>query len=223
MRRSSLLALLIFIFCVAFSSQIEDSIKKAVEDYLVSNFGNSIKILSFDINTNLENVDDFEILSHFVNRDDVRILLKLLNNGKILGYCRVNLKVVDYRKVVVARRIIKSGQVIQPEDVKIVELNVFGKRGNFAEKMEDVVGKVSRKMFREDEPIDLFYVVQPPDVKAGEILTAVVQLDGLIVTALVRLMHDAYFGDVVRARNLSTGFLIQGILGTDYKIYVSGS
>ncbi len=224
MRRSTLFVLLIFIIStVIFAFDFETALKEAVQNYLVSHHGDSITITSFEIKFSFENADSFDILSHFVSSDNVRFLVRLSKDGSFLRYGQILAKVAVYRKVVVAKRIIKSGQIIRPEDLKIVEMNVFGKKGKFVENIDEIVGKISKKMFREDEPIDLFYVQYPPDVKAGEVLMAVAEIGGVVVTAMVRVMQDARFGEVVKARNLSTGFLIQGILGRDYKIYVSGS
>ncbi len=202
---------------------MESSIRQAVQNYLLTRIDSAISMVDLQIKSDLENVTAFELVSHSILGDEVRFLVKFLNGESFLRYGQVVAKVVILRKIVVAKRIIKSGQVIQPEDLKVVELNIFGKRGTFTESTDELVGKISKKMFREDEPIDLFYVQRPPDVKAGEVLTAVVEIGGVLVTAMVRVMQDGYFGETVKARNLSTGVLIQGILGRDYRIYVSGS
>ncbi|HEY8541169.1 MAG TPA: flagellar basal body P-ring formation chaperone FlgA, partial [Pseudothermotoga sp.] len=120
-------------------------------------------------------------------------------------------------------RTIKSGEIIGKEDLLIVQMNVFGKNGQFTDKIDDVVGKMSKKMFKEGEPIDLMYLSKPPDVKTGQVLPATIQIGSVVVTTLVRVVQDGNFGEIIKARNLSTGFLIHGVLKEDYSICVMGS
>ncbi|HBT26435.1 MAG TPA: hypothetical protein DEA58_07105 [Pseudothermotoga sp.] len=56
----------------------------------------------------------------------------------------------------------------------------------------------------------------------SQVLLAVFETGSVLATALVRVLHDGNFGEIVKARNVDTGFLIQGILRSDYTILISG-
>lgn len=60
-------------------------------------------------------------------------------------------------------------------------------------------------------------------MKVGQVLPATIQIGSVVVTTLVRVVQDGNFGEIIKARNLSTGFLIHGVLKEDYSIQVMGS
>ncbi len=204
-------------------SDLLHRVQDGVLQYLLAKFGDDATVTNLQFKQDIPPSDDFQILSHSLYDGKVNLLIKFLQNGSFSGYIQAVATVSVLRNVLISRRIIKSGEVIKPEDVSLVQLDVFGKSGQFTDKIEDVVGKLSKKMIKQGEPIDLFYLTRPPDVKAGQVLPATIQIGSVMITTFVRVVQDGNFGEIIKARNISTGFLIQGILKEDYSIHVIGS
>jgi flagella basal body P-ring formation protein FlgA len=215
----------IFAFClisVSAFAVFETDVQSAIIDFVLSQISETATVTDLQFKQSIPSADRFEILSCNFNGNKTNILIKFYNNRSFAGYVQASALISQPRKILIARRTIKSGEIIKREDVELVEFDVFGKKGNFTNDLEVVAGKVSRKMFREGEPIDLFYLVKAPDVRAGQVLLAVFETGSVLATALVRVLHDGNFGEIVKARNVDTGFLIQGILRSDYTILISG-
>ncbi|MEJ5229798.1 MAG: flagellar basal body P-ring formation chaperone FlgA [Pseudothermotoga sp.] len=217
--------ILIFLITASFvlGNDLFQSVKKSIEDYLLLQLGEGATVTNIQFKNNLPQTDNFEILSYSLSNGKASLLIKLSQNGSFSGYLQATAEVMVLRNIIIACRTIKSGEVISQSDVVLALVNVLNKRGQFTDKEELVVGKIAKKMFREGDAIDLTYTAKAPDVKAGQTLLATVQIGSVVVTAFVRIVHDANFGDLIKARNISTGSLIQGVLKEDMTVYVMGS
>ena len=218
-----LISILLFLQVFLWGSNLLERVQDSVIEYLLLKFGDEATITNLQFKQQIPQADDFEILSFNISSGKVNVLTKFLQNNTFSGYVQATADISILRNVLVVCRTIKSGEIIRKEDLLIVQMNVFGKNGQFTDKIDDVVGKMSRKMFKEGEPIDLMYLSKPPDVKTGQVLPATIQIGSVVVTTLVRVVQDGNFGEIIKARNLSTGFLIHGVLKEDYSICVMGS
>lgn len=198
-------------------------VQDSVAQYLLLKFGNDATITDLQFKQQIPQADSFEILSFNISGGKVNLLIKFSQNNTFSGYVQAVASVSILRNILVACRTIKSGEIIKQQDLLLVQIDVFGKSGQFTDRYENVVGKLSKRMFKEGEPIDLLYLSKPPDVKAGQVLPATIQVGSVVVTTFVRIVQDGNFGEIIKARNLSTGFLIHGILKEDYSICVMGS
>lgn len=218
---------LIFLFLVfstlAFSVSLIEQVQNSIVEYVLLRFGEDATITNLQFRQKVPEANNFEILSFNISGGKVNLLIKFCQDNIFSGYVQAVANVAVFRNVLVACRTIKSGEVIKLEDVSLVKMNVFGNNGQFTDRHENIVGRLSKKMFKEGEPIDLFYLTKPPDVKLGQVLPATIQIGSVVVTTLVRVVQDGNFGEIIRARNLSTGFLIHGVLKEDYSINVIGS
>ncbi|MGJ8455086.1 flagellar basal body P-ring formation chaperone FlgA [Pseudothermotoga sp. U03pept] len=208
---------------LVFGNDLSQSLKKSIESYLLLQLGKDATVTNVQFKSNPPQADNFEILSWSLSNGKASLLIKLFHNESFSGYLQATAEVMILRNIVVACRTIKSGEMISQNDVVLALVNVLNLRAQFTEKEELVVGKIAKKMFREGEPIDLTYTAKAPDVKAGQTLLATAQIGSVAVTTFVRLLHDANFGDLIKARNISTGLLIQGVLKEDMTVHVMGS
>jgi len=218
-----LIVILLLLQVFAFGNDLLRRVQDSVVDYLLSKFTEQATVTNLQFKQEIPQADSFEILSHSLSAGKVNVLIKFLKDGSFCGYVQATAYISVLRNVLVACRTIKSGEIIRQEDLSVVEMDVFGKNGQFTDRLEDVVGKLSKKMIRQGDPVDILYLAKVPDVKAGQVLPATIQIGSVMVTTFVRVVQDGSFGEIVKARNLSTGFLIQGILKEDYSIYVPGS
>lgn len=202
---------------------LKQRVQDSVVQYVLLKFGDGATITDLQFKQQIPQADNYEILSFNISGGKVNLLIKFSQNNTFSGYVQVVANVSILRNILITCRTIKSGEIIKQEDLLLVQMDVFGKNGQFTDKYENIVGKLSKKMFKEGEPIDLLYLSKPPDVKAGQVLPATIQVGSVMVTTFVRILQDGNFGEIIKARNLSTGFLIHGILKEDYSICVMGS
>ena len=170
-----------------------------------------------------EKYSEFKVISSSLLGNVVSILVKFTSDGFVPAYGRVNLEMALFRNIYVARRTIKSGERLSEKDISLMKWNVLGLAGNFTDDAQEIVGKIARKLFRENEPLDCYYLFKEPDVKVGQVLRAFIEIGGVTVTTLVRAMKDSYVGDVIAVRNIQTGFIFHGTLDDNLVVRVSGS
>jgi len=140
------------------------------------------------------------------------IFLKEISNGKVTAIKNLRAQLKLLRTIVVAKRKINYGEIIQEGDVELKKYNIFGKNMEFLENTEEVIGKRSKRNFNPGDPIIETYLEVPPYVVKGQVVSAYVSINGIVVTTFVRLMEDGNIGEVVSARNVDTGKLIYGVI-----------
>ncbi len=115
------------------------------------------------------------------------------------------------KEVLVAKKLIKFGDVIKPDFLKEATKNVFEILGTPASTSDAFYSKALR-MFKPGDVIVQEGIKRKPDVVKGQLLLAYVNLPGLHISAIVRSLQDAYIGEVVRAENISSGKIVMGVL-----------
>ena len=158
-------------------------------------------------------VEDVEPRITYVRTPDgiVSAFLRYSSSNRILGYLSLRMEMSCMRKLVVSRRRIRLGETIEPDDVAEEVLDVFKLSGRHAP-LDLVLYSVARRNINEGEVITLSMIKKKPDVYAGQILLAYVELPGIRVTAMVQALENAYVGDMIRVRNVSSGKVLTVIL-----------
>lgn len=195
---------------------------EAIEKFAKENFGPDATIVSLEIKNAPNSFDEVQLISHNRFGSVFNFLFKAFREKTFCGYLRVQSELAIFADILVASRTVRSGEMLSEKDIVMQRLNLLNLKTEYCTKQEEVVGKIARKMFRQGEPIDARYLVKPPDVKAGQILTAKVQIGSVLVTTQVRAMHDARVGERISVRNISSGAMINGFLQEDLTVVVIG-
>lgn len=199
-----------------------DLFVEAIEKFARDNFGPEATIVSLQVKSSPGEFDEVELISRSRSRSMFSFLFKAFKEKKFCGYARVQAEIAVFKEVIVAARTIRSGELLSEKDVQLQRVNLLDLNVEHCSELGQVVGKIARRMFRQNEPIDGRYLLRPPDVKAGQLLTAVVQIGSVSATAQVRAMKDAYVGERIQVRNVSSGALIEGLLQRDLTVLVVG-
>ncbi|WP_448524351.1 flagellar basal body P-ring formation chaperone FlgA [Pseudothermotoga sp.] len=210
--------LLIFtVYCFANEMLIE-----AIEKFARENFGSEATIVSLQIKSSLSSFDKIQLTSHSRSKSFFSFLFKAYQEGKFCGYVRAECELAIFADVLVVSRTVRSNEVLSENDVTFQRVNLLVLNVEHCTDLNQVVGKIVRKMFRQNEPLDARYLAKPPDVKAGQLLTARVTIGPIVATAQVRAMRDGYIGERISVRNVSSGVLIEGLLQEDLTVLVTG-
>jgi flagella basal body P-ring formation protein FlgA len=210
--------LLIFtVYCFANEMLIE-----AIEKFARENFGSEATIVSLQIKSSPSSFDKIQLTSHSRSKSFFSFLFKAYQEEKFCGYVRVECELAVFADVLVVNRTVRSNEVLSENDVTFQRVNLLALNVEHCTDLNQVVGKIARRMFRQNEPLDARYLAKPPDVRAGQLLTARVTIGPIVATAQVRAMRDGYIGERISVRNVSSGVLIEGLLQEDLTVLVTG-
>ncbi|MEN3008549.1 flagellar basal body P-ring formation chaperone FlgA [Pseudothermotoga sp.] len=216
----NLVVLILFSFSLfLFANEV---VFEAIEKFAKENFGPNATIVSLEIRSTPSSFDEVQLISHTRFGSTFSFLFKTFRERTFCGYLRAQCELAIFSDVLLASRTIRSGETFSEKDVTLGKVNLLSLKVEYCVKQEEVVGRIARKMFRQGEPIDARYLMKPPDVKAGQLLTAKVQIGSVFVTTQVRAMHDAYIGERISVRNVSSGVMINGLLQEDLTVVVGG-
>jgi len=116
---------------------------------------------------------------------------------------------VWFRKVAVAKRNISYGEQLNLDSVNFKELNFFELRDPvLLEKYRPEL--VSRSFIKEGSVLSQNQFKDPPYVKAGQIIMAFINIGGVTIKAQVQILQDSNIGEIVRAKNTESGFILSG-------------
>lgn len=192
----------------ATSLDFGDILEKKVRDYL--NWKDDLQVFVERSYGFPENLGNFSINITKISPSRLSVFIKF--KGKRVSYLTLQLKLLSFKKVVVASRKINYNEIISKDDIKYAEVNILEVKGTYIENIEECIGKKVKKMFNKDEIILQEFLEKKPDVVKGQIILAYVEFPGIKVTSLVRSMENGWIGETITARNLETGRLVYGIL-----------
>ncbi|MBB4567325.1 flagellar basal body P-ring formation chaperone FlgA [Rhizobium leucaenae] len=100
--------------------------------------------------------------------------------------------------------IISSGQL---EEVEVTNPNLTG---DYAKRLRDVTGLVSKRTLLPGRTISISALRQPFAVTRGSNIRLVMNMGSMTITAAGTPLDDGAVGDSVRARNLDSGIIVNG-------------
>ncbi|AYG65201.1 MULTISPECIES: flagellar basal body P-ring formation chaperone FlgA [unclassified Rhizobium] len=100
--------------------------------------------------------------------------------------------------------IIGSGQL---EEVEVTNPNLSG---DYAKRLRDVTGLVSKRTLLPGRTISISALRQPYAVTRGSNVRLVMSMGSMTITAAGTPLDDGAVGDSVRARNMDSGIIVNG-------------
>lgn len=127
------------------------------------------------------------------------------------GLVRVEQRI--HREVVVARRAIARGTLIEADDVALERREVGGRgAGEYITALDTVVGARALQAIGAGERVRAGEVRRPADVKEGARVTLVFRTERLLFRAPGVAMVRAQRGDFIPVRNLDSGKVVYGVV-----------
>ncbi|PNR89554.1 hypothetical protein HWHPT5561_04340 [Petrotoga sp. HWH.PT.55.6.1] len=179
----------------------------------IKEYDNSLTVNSIDLKVLPEKVLSAEVIKIFQSYDKLYLSLNIKddkNNQKVLT---VIANVSKYEEVLVYSKDLTRGTMLNEELTEPATKNVL----TINNKPVDVELLRSgsyelTKDVKKGEIVDSTYLKRIPDVKAGDIVTVLVEFEGIKVSTLARAMTNANFGDTLSVRNVESGNIITGKL-----------
>jgi flagella basal body P-ring formation protein FlgA len=107
------------------------------------------------------------------------------------------------KKLYVAKRDLKKGDVIRPSDLEVKESYLHGAGGVYPAALEDVLGKVATKEIPAGETFTKQLLDDAIAVQKGEVVSITAESKTLVVQGKGTALEKARIGDLVRIRSAS--------------------
>lgn len=135
--------------------------------------------------------------------------LAIAADGMPTQRLRVAGRVVPTVPMLVAIRRLGAGEVVRPQDVRLVRVPASRLRPGAAQAMEGVVGQALRRPANADQPLLLADLAAPVAVERGQTVTMVFEIPGMVLTAQGRAMEAAARGASVPVMNLASRTVVE--------------
>jgi flagella basal body P-ring formation protein FlgA len=135
---------------------------------------------------------------------------------------RVAGRVVATVPMLVAVRRMAPGEVVRPQDVRLVRVPASRLRPGAAQTEEGVVGQALRRPAAPDQPLLLADLAVPAAVERGQTVTMVFDVPGMVLTAQGRAMEAAGRGATVPVMNLATRAVVEASVIAPGRVRVGG-
>ena len=139
------------------------------------------------------------------------IELVALHKGRVVATKRYLFRVERKRKVVVTRRQIEIGATIGPNDVDYVERTFGQGHERYAERKDEVVGKVALGRIPSGRTIALRHLRRTYVVQRGQDVLVSALSSGMQIKMKGKAVESAARGDSVRVVNPSSGRIFRGV------------
>ena len=132
------------------------------------------------------------------------VTVEILVDGTPQRAVSLTLRIDRYQDVVVATRPLRRLAPIGAEDVKIERRLVSGLPAGPLARVEEAVGLLASREIKAGEALSSKLIQPPALVRRGEVVTLVVEGEGVIITALGQAKEEGQRGQIIRVMNLSS-------------------
>jgi flagella basal body P-ring formation protein FlgA len=135
---------------------------------------------------------------------DVSLIITISDRSKTLKQVWWRGEVVVPTEIVVADRFLKRGQIISEKDVTTRAGTLDDDAKNAIMNVSSVIGKKIKKDIRPGQAVRTDYLIEPPAVRKGDVVTVVAESRLLKVTAQGVARENGCPGDSIRVMNLAS-------------------
>ncbi len=121
---------------------------------------------------------------------------------------------------VVPTHTIYPGEILEASRLEEVEVTNPNLRGDFAQSISDIEGKVTKRTLLPGHAIYVSGLREPFAVNRGAQVRLVYSTAGLEISALGLPLQNAVVGDVIRVRNIDSGLTVSGTVMDDGSVRV---
>jgi flagella basal body P-ring formation protein FlgA len=128
--------------------------------------------------------------------------VEIIQAGKTLKRLWITADVTVRAPLLTAAKGIAIDKVITPDDIVETIVEIPDLRAAYARRPDDLLGKVSRRVFSPGDPLTRDAFVDPFLVRHGETVHLRLERNGIILKALARAEQNGRLGQVITVRNL---------------------
>lgn len=125
-------------------------------------------------------------------------------NGQAYTRVSLSLDVRLFQDVVVAARSLAANELIAPDSIKYERMDIGRLSQGYMTSLADVTGLQARRTISPGTPLNKYMLAKPDVVKRGAMVSILVRLGDMEVTAAGEAMQSGSVGDIIRVRNVNS-------------------
>jgi len=179
----------------------------------IKEYDESLTVNSIDLKVLPEKVLSAEVTRIFQSYDKLYISLNVKDDKNNQKTLTVIANVSKYEKVLVYSKDLTRGTILNEVLTEAATQNVLSI--NFKPIDVELIRSGSyeiTKDVKKGQIVDSTYLRRIPDVKSGDIVTVLVEFEGITISTVARAMSNANFGDTLSVRNVESGNIVTGKL-----------
>jgi|YNPMSStandDraft_1061717.scaffolds.fasta_scaffold00008_13 flagella basal body P-ring formation protein FlgA len=206
------------------SERIENAIiaflKSQTTDDIEIQIVQNIKPISFaenSIKANLRhNFSDFKGLGF--------VWIDFYKDEKLITTEQIRVKISKYLTLPIAQRVIRIGEILNPNDIAYKRLDISNYNENELAKDNSIIGKVVRNGIPKNSPIKLQDLSSQILIKKGQVVTIIAQSGAVVIKTLGTALQDGGEGDIVRVkRNNQSNVVLVGTVSSNGEVLITNS
>lgn len=190
-----------------------NEIRSAIETFLLqktvgADFEARIKRLSIPTASNLPLTGelDYEIIAppQWEGWGNVNLAVVVRLGDRVVRNIPVRLEVDALTDMVVATRQIDHGATLTAADLAVRKQEIATTKGEYFKRTEDLLGRRARVTLRSNRPIKPDQVEKVAVIRAGQIVSAIMEQATLRITITARAKQAGAIGDTITVQNISS-------------------
>jgi flagella basal body P-ring formation protein FlgA len=153
----------------------------------------------------------------------VRVRFSVLVGGVPSGSAWATVRGTVRGPVLTATRVLSGGRPIPEDGVELTDTDLTRLAGEPIRDPSEIAGRVPLRTLAAGRPLTRDLLREPPVVRRGDTVDLLVRRGGLVVSVKGTVERDGIPGDVVQARNSTSGALLVGRVQADGSIVVLGA
>ena len=124
----------------------------------------------------------------------------------------VPVKVIAYKKVLVATRPMKRDQVLSKQDLKLATQDLASLRSSYLTDAAEAVGKTLKRSIPSGTVLTISMLTSPKVIRRGQVVTLLSGSGGLQVRASGKALMDGASGQRIRVQNKTSKKVVEGVV-----------
>lgn len=125
-------------------------------------------------------------------------------NGQAYTRVSLSLDVRLFQNVVVAGRSLAANEIIAPDSIKYERMDIGRLSQGYLTSLDEVAGMQARRTISPGTPLNKYMLAKPDVIKRGAMVSILVRMGDLEVTAAGEAMQSGGVGDTIRVRNVNS-------------------
>jgi flagellar basal body P-ring formation protein FlgA len=146
--------------------------------------------------------------------------VELEADGRLVRVLPLRLVVEVMHPVVVTTRLVEKGDKFTADNVSLVKRPTTQVPQGAFHHLDDVLGRTASTLLSPGTAIRMSYLHDPPLVKRGQMVEAIVEQGNVEISVHVRAVEDGKLGDVIRVENSESHKVLRGKILNDKTILV---
>jgi flagella basal body P-ring formation protein FlgA len=141
-------------------------------------------------------------------------------DGRLVKVLPVRANVEVYHPVVVTSRRVDKGDKFTEDNVTLIRKPTSALLSGSIGQLENVLGRTAAMMIAAGSVLRLNELYDPPVIKHGQVVEAVVRRGNVEITVQVRAIEDGKAGDPIRVENTTSHKVLQGKVLDEKKVVI---